>query len=392
VSTAHHEIAWFARSTGILGWMATGLRQGWRAVVDHLVRAPGTYALFFAVLVTTLVLEGLDATTVTRILQQQSTNLLQMSRDAPRVLFVSAFLLDPANLWKQLLLFTVVLAPVERWIGTLRWAAVFVAGHVGATVATTVAIWLQVRSGVGSGELAYAVDVGTSYGVAGAAGVLVFRLPRSLSVLAAGTFLAFAGAAVLRTGTFTDWGHLCAFVIGLAMAPLVRPTRGRAVDPGPSAVRGWWAWLATPPRPTAPLRRRRLARVGGGLLLAAAALVLVVALGADTDVVLQPPSSTLAATVLGPSTGCGRGCDEVLVRLAAGTARLRLPAGTSAPAGRRLDVRRVDGRAGEVRLVGVAHRVSVSGLLGEVAVGAAGVGLVLLLTVGRTARRSPSHP
>jgi hypothetical protein len=372
--------------------MTTGLRQAWRVVGDHLVRAPGTYALFLVVLVTTLVLNGLDAITVTRILQQQSTNLLQMSHDAPRVLFVSAFLLDPANLWKQLLLFSVVLAPVERWIGTLRWAAVFVAGHVGATVATTVAIWLQVRSDVGSGELAYAIDVGASYGVAAAAGVLVFRLPRSLSALAAGTFLAFAGAAVLRTGTFTDWGHLCAFVIGLAMAPLVRPTRGPAVDPGPSVAQGWWAWLAMPPRPPAPLRRRRLARVGGGLLLAAAALVLVVALGADTDVVLHSPASTQSATVLGPSAACGHGCDEVRVRLAVGTATLRLPAGTSAPAGRRLDVRRVDGRAGEVRLVGVAHRVSVSGLLGEVAVGAAGVGLVLLLTIGRSTWRRTNRP
>ncbi|MCU1374835.1 MAG: hypothetical protein JWO68_2121, partial [Actinomycetia bacterium] len=238
-------------------------------------------------------------------------------------------------------------------------AAVFAAGHVGATVATTVAIWLQVRSGVGGGELTYAVDVGASYGVAAVAGVLVSRLRRPWSTVAAAGLVGLAAIALLRTGTFTDWGHMCALVIGLALAPLVRP----GVTPGD---------------------RRRLGRLGGGLLLGAAAVVVVVLLSADTDVVLPPPAA-LAATVLGP-VRCGRGCDEVRVRLAAGTAVLRLPAGADASAGRTVAVRPVGGQVGQVRLARVAHRVSVSGLLGEVAVAAAGVGLVLLLTVGRGPR------
>src|SRR5437660_5300959 len=157
--------------------MASGVRRGWRWTAAFLGAAPGTYVLFLVVTVTTLVLRGVDASTATRVLRQQSTNLLHMSTDAPRVLVLSAFLLDQGHLWKVLLIFTAVLVPVERWIGTYRWMAVFAAGHVGATLATTLGIWMQVRTGVGDRELSYVVDVGVSYGVAAVAGVLVFRLP-----------------------------------------------------------------------------------------------------------------------------------------------------------------------------------------------------------------------
>ena len=61
--------------------------------------------------------------------------------------------------------FTLVMVPVERWIGTYRWLAVFAAGHIGATIATTVGIWLQVRSGTGASNLVYPIDVGVSYGL-----------------------------------------------------------------------------------------------------------------------------------------------------------------------------------------------------------------------------------
>src|SRR5579884_4249918 len=55
----------------------------YRTVADYLAAAPGTHILFLVVAVTTLVLRGLDAPTTTRILRHQSTNLFQMTRDAP---------------------------------------------------------------------------------------------------------------------------------------------------------------------------------------------------------------------------------------------------------------------------------------------------------------------
>src|SRR5258705_3452672 len=165
----------YARMEMATATATTTWHRLYRATANYLASAPGTHILLLILAVTTLVLRGVDAPTTTRILRHQSTNLLQMSRDAPRVLVLSAFLLDNGRLVVEAAMFTLVLAPVERWIGTYRWLATFAAGHVGATLATTVGIWLQVREGAGRG-LVYPVDVGVSYGVAAMAGVLVYRL------------------------------------------------------------------------------------------------------------------------------------------------------------------------------------------------------------------------
>ena len=61
--------------------------RAWWRLVDYVALAPGTFVLFFVLTVTTLLLRSADAVSVTRILRQQSTNLVEMSRGAPRVLF-----------------------------------------------------------------------------------------------------------------------------------------------------------------------------------------------------------------------------------------------------------------------------------------------------------------
>src|SRR5205085_12068262 len=124
-------------------------RRLYRAVADYLAAAPGTHILLLILAVTTLVLRGVDAPTTTRILRHQSTNLFQMSRDAPRVLILSAFLLDNARLLMEAAMFTLILAPVGRWICTYRWLATFAAVHVCASLATSVGIWLRFRQAAG---------------------------------------------------------------------------------------------------------------------------------------------------------------------------------------------------------------------------------------------------
>ncbi|HEX2849861.1 MAG TPA: rhomboid-like protein, partial [Acidimicrobiales bacterium] len=137
-----------------------GFERWWRRVATYLSRSPGTFVFLFVIVVTTLVLRGLDAPTATRLLRRESTNLLQMSRDAPRVLFLSAFLLDGGQLWREAITFNVVLCPLERWTGTYRWLAAIAAGHVGATIATTLGIWFEVRAGAAERAIVYPVDVG----------------------------------------------------------------------------------------------------------------------------------------------------------------------------------------------------------------------------------------
>jgi hypothetical protein len=374
--------------------MASGARRAWRGVAGYLAAAPGSHVLLLIVTVTTLVLRGVDASTATQVLRQQSTNLFHMSTDAPRVLVLSAFLLDQGQLWKVFLVFTAVLVPLERWIGTYRWIVVFASGHIGATLATTVGIWMQVRTGVGGRELTYVVDVGVSYGLAAAAGVLVFRLPRPLSwVLGIGLVTAYT-VAVARTGTFTDWGHLCALLIGLALAPLVRPhADGAGAGDGAlvrhAGARGWLRWLATPPPPAPPHRRRRIARVAGVALACVAVASIVVILTTNPDVDLRRSPDARTATVIGPSSGCHHPCGDVIVRLGATTAVLRLKPGTDAHAGSRIVVRPVVREPGTVRLVAISRRVHGSGLLGETALVSGAAGLVLLAAVGRPRRDAP---
>ena len=371
----------------------------WRPVARYLARAPGTHVLLLIVAVTTLVLRSVDAPTASRILRHESTNLVQMSRDAPRVLLLSAFVLDQGRVLVELAQFTLFMVPVERWIGTYRWLLVFSAGHVGATLATTIGIWLQVRSGAAGRALVYPVDVGVSYGLFAVAGVAVSRLPRPASTVCAGGLCAFLGSALVRSGTFTDWGHVVAVGIGFALAPLVRPDEplpARRHLEGRGALAGLWEWLSTPPAPRAPATRRRARLVLAGALLAVAAgLLVLLGMAPDTSVAVASTTGTrVPAVVVGPPAGCRRGCRTTIVRYNARSGPIEtslvLPSGTVASTGDRLDVivsRRTPGR---VHLPRPARRVQPAGLFGATSVAAACIAASLLVTARRSSRaRAP---
>jgi len=371
---------------------ASASSRYWRPVADYLARAPGTHVLLLVVAVTTLVLRSVDVPTATRILRHESTNLVQMTRDAPRVLLLSAFVLDHGRVLVELAQFTVFLVPLERWVGTYRWMLVFAAGHVGATLATTIGIWLQVRSGAAGRALVYPVDVGVSYGLFAAAGVVVSRLPRPASRLCAGGLCAFLASAVLRSGTFSDWGHVVAFGIGLALAPLVRPdappaTR-RHADRG-GGIAGLWEWLSTPPPSRAPATRRRARFLWAGALLGVAAgLLVLLGMAPDTSVAVASTGRRVSAVVVGPPAGCRPRCRTAIVRYNAGSgavqATLPLPAGTLASAGNRLEVVVSSRTPGRVHLPHPARRVRPAGLFGATSVAAAGTAASLLAASRRS--------
>src|ERR1044071_95537 len=79
--------------------------------------------------------------------------------------------------------------------------------------------------------------------------------------------------SIVHEGTFTDWGHLVACGIGLAMGPLVRPER---TD-----------------------RRRGLLLVGGGLLAGAAACGVLLFTVPNREITLPSAGPTVEATVVG---------------------------------------------------------------------------------------------
>jgi rhomboid family protein len=76
-------------------------------------------------------------------------------------------------------------------------------------------------------SLAYTIDIGVSYGLAGVVGVLTYGIPRPWRWGYLAGILAFFAFPVLRGGTFTDLGHLTALLIGLCCYVLTPPGRAR---------------------------------------------------------------------------------------------------------------------------------------------------------------------
>jgi len=191
--------------------------------------APLTYIYLFVLLITTWALQTASASVGRKLLIEQSTNLHDLSRDPIRVLVGSAFwLTSSGQLFTWAVLFTLVMAPVERWLGSLRTGITFALGHIGASLITAAGLWLAIDIDLVPHRIAHAVDVGASYGFFAVAALLVFRLEdreKMLSALAlAALFAVVAGGGL----TFTAFGHLVALAIGLGAAQVM--ARGRWLD------------------------------------------------------------------------------------------------------------------------------------------------------------------
>lgn len=221
----------FDRLLASARWRALGRAQRrWHALRPRIVAgirtAPATFGYLGILVVTSWVLATASGRLADRLLLEQSTNLHQLGRDPVRVLVSSAFWLSGTGslaLWAVLV--ALVLAPVERRIGSWRMTLVFAVGHVGATLLTAGGLWVALRLDAVEHSVVNAQDVGASYGFLAVAGVLTYLLEQRLRrPYALGVLAGTAGGAVLFH-TFTDFGHLLALLLGLACYPLVR---GRA--------------------------------------------------------------------------------------------------------------------------------------------------------------------
>ena len=199
--------------------------RAWDQVRSYVRGAPLTYTWLAVLLATTLVQHQLTPRTLRTLLQSTSTNLHHLASEPLRVLFQSLLWIDGSYWWPYLLLFTVFVAPAERWLGHLRWAVVGLICHVGATYLSEGYVYWTIHESVASTRLIDARDVGVSYFLVGIVGVLFYRVPRRWrwGYLAAAVLI--VGGAVLLRLNFTSLGHLCALLIGLTCYPL---TRGRS--------------------------------------------------------------------------------------------------------------------------------------------------------------------
>lgn len=202
------------------------LHRSASAVWAYLRRAPGTFIWLAILLVTTIISRYLPDDVLQSVLGDRSTNLHHLREDPWRVLVTSAFWLAGGPWASYLLLYNIFHVPAERWLGTLRWAAVCVIAHVGATYLSEGVLYWAIRHGDAPASSVNTLDVGVSYALAGVTAVLVYRIAPPWRYLYAAGVVVFFLVPVVTNRTFTDVGHLSAALIGFACYPLTRARHG----------------------------------------------------------------------------------------------------------------------------------------------------------------------
>jgi tRNA(Arg) A34 adenosine deaminase TadA len=200
--------------------------------------APLTYAWLVVLMATTLVQRSMSARLLRTLLQSTSTNLHHLASDPVRVLVNSLLWIDGRYWWPYVLIFTLFLAPAERWLGHLRWLVVGLICHIGATVLSEGFLYWSIQAARASPRLVDARDVGVSYFVVGVAGVLFYRIPRRWRWAYLGALAVIAVSALVARTNFTSLGHLCALLLGLACYPLTRGRRRPVAEYTPAVAIG----------------------------------------------------------------------------------------------------------------------------------------------------------
>ena len=178
------------------------------------------------VVVTALWLSLVRAPVADRVILSSSTNLVNLRLHPPFVLAVSAFV-EPSirQLWIVVPLVWALGAP-QRWLGRAAVVVTVLLGHVGATLFVATVLTAGIVHGRIALSEATATDVGVSYGLVAVLGLLSAALvpgARRRWYLAA--FTAGFVLALVAGRSFTDLGHLIAWILGLALALLVHRAR-----------------------------------------------------------------------------------------------------------------------------------------------------------------------
>ncbi|HEY3749444.1 MAG TPA: rhomboid-like protein [Pseudonocardiaceae bacterium] len=170
---------------------------------------------------TTILLHFGRPAAVNQLIAMSSTDAVNLQHHPVQVLFLSALWLADPHWLVYAVIFTIVLAPLERRIGT-RWAVlVFASGHVLATLATELPVLWAVRTHLLPMVDAHLVDVGVSYGFFAAAGAMVLMLPTPvrwwvLGLLNASIVAIYVGTDPTTTDAIvTVAGHTLSLYIGM---------------------------------------------------------------------------------------------------------------------------------------------------------------------------------
>jgi hypothetical protein len=194
-----------------------------------------TFIYLFVLAVTTWVLRSSSDRTSQALLATHSTNLHNLQVDPVGVLIASAFYLSSAGLVRWVLPFVLVMAPVERWLGTLRAIIVFAVGHVLTTVIVAVVLDRGLLHFTDSDTTRFTIDVGVSYGYYCIAAMFTYRLRGRWwwSWVWVAALVTLVVTPFVTDRTFTSFGHMVTVGIGFALYPITRsaPVRARLALP-----------------------------------------------------------------------------------------------------------------------------------------------------------------
>ena len=194
-------------------------------------RTPFTFAYAAVLAVTSLVAAYAAPGLVYTLYQDSSTDVAHLVRMPVLVLLASALWIAGGVLSPYAAAFVLVLTALERRIGGVRAACVFLTGHVLATLATEVPVGLAVLFGGLPTTSLHRLDYGISFGVAASVGALAGLLTPwvrwPLVTLVAGMLV---NDLIAFQDPMTNWGHLIALSLGIAGWPLVRRWRRPALS------------------------------------------------------------------------------------------------------------------------------------------------------------------
>ena len=218
------------------------------AAWHYVITAPLTYGWLVALAVTTIVQHLLTGHQLHSILLHRYTNIHALATDPLGVLFSSLFWIDGRSLEPYLLLFTLFLAPAERWLGQLRWLTVGLSSHILATYFSEGLLYLAIQMNEASTRSVRAHDIGVSYFLVGVMGVLTYHIARPWRWGYLAVLLLIFGFPVLTMDrielSFTAIGHFAALLIGLAFYAITRERTRPQLSP--AHLRERWRRARTP--------------------------------------------------------------------------------------------------------------------------------------------------
>ncbi|MFE9631637.1 rhomboid-like protein [Streptomyces sp. NPDC006463] len=203
-----------------------------RPIRSWMRSSPGTHIWLLIIAVTSVVVVIAPDRVEHVLLHRNSSNIHQLVKHPVRALLSSAFWIEnPASLALYALLFELFHAPVERWLGTMRWLLIVATAHIVATLVSQKVLSMAIQDHRAPRSMTHVVDIGVSYGLAASIGVLTYRLPGPWKWLYLAGAVAFFGLPLVTGGTFTDLGHAIALCVGLLAWPLTRNVVSRETRP-----------------------------------------------------------------------------------------------------------------------------------------------------------------